>query len=113
MDDYNRVYTSLKEMYGQIPDEVFNLLVIAVLKSYAAKFAVKKIVVNSKRAAVEFSSLNAVNNPKLNSALSHFKGRVSLSMVTAPAVEFVPRKDPVLTMREMIKFLKYAEVSPV
>lgn len=113
MDDYNRVYTSLKEMYGALPDEVFNLLVIAVLKSYAAKFAVKKIVVNSKRAAVEFSSLNAVNNPKLNSALSRFQGRVSLSMVTAPAVEFIPKKDPVLTMREMIKFLKYAEVSPV
>ncbi len=43
--DYKRVCTSLEETYGTLPQETVNLLVIAVLKSYAAKFRVKKISV--------------------------------------------------------------------
>ncbi len=111
MEDYERVYGSLKDTYGAIPEEVFTLLVIAVLKSYCAKFKVKKIVVNQKRAAIEFASLQAVNDKRLLRAMDKYRGRVSLSMVSAPACEFRLLKNPVVTMREMIKFLKYAEVS--
>lgn len=111
MEDYERVYTSLKETYGTLPEEVFSLLIIAVLRSYAAKYDVTKIVVNRERAAVEFSSLNTVGDKGLTRAMEKFKGNVSLSMVSSPAIEFKPLKNPVYTMREMIKFLKYAQVS--
>ncbi len=113
VEDYKRVCASLEESYGKIPSEVHGLLVIAVLKGYCTKFAVNKIVVNSKRAAIEFKNINAINKDGLKSALEKYKSQVSLSMVNCPAIEFPVNKNPVLTMRGMIKFLKYAELSLV
>lgn len=109
--DYNRVEKSLEETYGKIPREVYNLLLIAVLKSYASKFYVRKIIVNKKKASLEFSSLNAINNKGLMKSMDTSRGEVSLSMVSAPALEFKTSKSVALTIRNMINFLKYAEVS--
>lgn len=113
IDDFKRVSVSLEEAYGKIPAETFNLLIIAVLKCYSARFAVRKIVVNSKRAGLEFSSVSAINDAGLSKALQKYRGSVSLSMVSAPAIEFPVDKNPAITMRGMIKFLKYAELSRV
>jgi len=109
--DYNRVVKSLEDTYGAIPREVYNLLLIAVLKSYASLFSVKRIVVNRKRAALEFPSLNAINDKGLMKAVDDNREKVSLSMISSPALEFVLAKSMASTVRSMINFLKYAEVS--
>ncbi|MDE5896534.1 MAG: transcription-repair coupling factor, partial [Clostridia bacterium] len=70
--DYKRVCVSMEEQYGPLPPETLNLLVIAVMKSYAAKFRVRKISVDKKGGALEFVSLDALNNRKISAAMEKF-----------------------------------------
>ena len=108
MGDYKRVLRSIEENYGQMPDSVFNLLIIAVLKAYASKFNVKKISVNSKGGTLELPSVNALSDGKLSDALQRYAGKVTLSMARVPSIVFKPSKDAVKTMLGMTNFLKFA-----
>ncbi len=106
--DYKRVYTSIEEVYGAIPQEVLNLLFIALMKSYAAKFNVKKICVNAKGGSLELPSINALKDGRLNKAIEKYRAYATLSMLKAPLIEFKAMQTPDKTMEVMIKFLKYA-----
>lgn len=108
VDDYKRICLSLEDTYGAIPDEVLNLLVIAVLKSYAAKVNVKKISVNSKQGVLELPSVNALSGEGMQRALDRYSQGITLSMASAPLIVFSPYKTPTKTMLEMTKFLKLA-----
>ena len=91
-----------------MPDEVLNLLIIAVLKSYATKFNVKKICVDSKEGSFELPSINSLSDKRLAAALDSYKDSVKLSMAKAPLIIFKPRRTQTKTMLEMTKFLKFA-----
>jgi transcription-repair coupling factor (superfamily II helicase) len=106
--DYKRVYESLRETYGELPVAVVNLLVIAVLKSYAAKLGVKKISVVNGVGSLEFSSLESLGDKRIQAALDKFKSCVRLNMAEAPVVELFGKRDSVELMAEMTKFLKFA-----
>ncbi len=106
--DYKRICTSLEETYGEMPEEVLNLLIIAVLKSYACKFNVTKIAVSQSNAQITFSSLASLKDGKINAAIEKFKTFASLNMAKEAQVRFVPLKTPAKTMVQMTKFLKYA-----
>ena len=106
--DYKRVCRSMEETYGPLPPETLNLLVIAVLKSYAAPFGVKKISVGRKGGALEFSSLSVLGDKGLAAALDAFSGNIGLDMTSAPVVTFRPQADGGKTMILMTKFLKFA-----
>jgi transcription-repair coupling factor (superfamily II helicase) len=106
--DYKRVYTSLQDTYGTLPRAVENLMVIAVLKSYAAKFNVKKITVADGIGALEFPSLDALGNKRLLAAMDKYASSTRLNMTAAPVVEFFKGKDAAELMAEMTKFLKFA-----
>ena len=108
VDDYKRVCRSIEDNYGTMPDEVLNLLVIAVLKSYAQKFNVKKITVSREENSFELPSLNSLEDSRLMSALDKYKGGVTLSMAHAPLVVFNRGIAPLKTMLNMTKFLKFA-----
>lgn len=108
VDDYKRVCRSIEDNYGSMPDEVLNLLVIAVLKSYAQKFNVKKITVSREENSFELPSLNSLEDSRLTSALEKYKGGVTLSMARAPLVVFNQGIAPLKTMLNMTKFLKFA-----
>ena len=106
--DYKRVCLSVEENYGPMPDEVTNLMIIAVMKAYAAHFSVGKIGVSSKEAYIEFASLVALGDKKLRAAMDAAAGRIQVSMTTSPRIYFAVRKNPSKTMLEMTKFLKFA-----
>ncbi|MDE6104172.1 MAG: transcription-repair coupling factor, partial [Clostridia bacterium] len=108
VEDYKRVCLSIEDNYGPMPDEVLNLLIIAVLKSYAAKFNVKKISVDSTEGAMELPSINSLKDNRLTAALDKYSDRVKLSMAKAPLIIFAPYRNPSKTMLEMTKFLKFA-----
>ena len=108
VDDYKRVCLSLEENYGKMPQEVLNLLVIAVLKSYAARFNVRKISVSGKGGRMELPSVNSLADERLASALEHFASSVRLDMTKAPAIEFPAAKSARDVMLGMTKFLRYA-----
>ncbi len=108
VEDYKRVCLSIEDNYGPMPDEVLNLLIIAVLKSYAAKFNVKKISVDGKAGALELPSINSLKDERLKASLEKYSGRVKLSMAKVPLIVFTPHNNPAKTMLEMTKFLKFA-----
>ena len=107
VDDYRRVCLSLEENYGKLPPEVLNLLVIAVLKSFAAKFNVRRIAVSSKGGMLELPSVNSLADRRLSAALDKFPA-VRLDMSASPAVRFAGGQDARAVMLEMTKFLRFA-----
>ena len=106
--DYKRVCLSLEENYGKLPPEVLNLLIIAVLKAYAAKFNVRKIEVSAKGGRLELPSVQSLADGRLNAALDRFPS-VRLEMSSAPVACFAGGKDAQDVMLRMTKFLKCAE----
>ena len=106
--DYKRVCRSMEETYGPLPPETLNLLIIAVLKSYAAPFGVKKISLGRKGGSLEFSSLAALGEKGLGAAMDKFSENVGLDMTSAPVITFRPQADSAKTMILMTKFLKFA-----
>jgi transcription-repair coupling factor (superfamily II helicase) len=108
VEDYKRVYTSLRDTYGALPRAVEDLLVIAVLKSYAAKFNVKRITLIKGVGSLEFPSLQSFGEKGLMAAMDKYEGKVRLNMSEAPVIEFFGKRDSAELMAEMTKFLKFA-----
>ena len=81
---------------------------IAVLKSYAAKFNVKKISLVKGVGALEFPSLDALGDKRILAAMDRYQQMVRLNMSEAPVIEFFGKRDPAELMAEMTKFLKFA-----
>ncbi|MBO4251144.1 MAG: transcription-repair coupling factor [Clostridia bacterium] len=74
--------------YGAMPEEVRNLIGIAVVKYLAMKISVVKITVSKGETSVTFVNFNAFNNEKLMSAIEEFCGKVHISMASTPKLEF-------------------------
>lgn len=106
--DYKRVYSSLKEVYGDPPAAVVNLLVIAAMKAYASRLGVKKICAAKKFGSLEFSGMEKLGAPGVQAAMEKYAGRIRLNMSVAPVIEFAIAGQPVEVMAEMTKFLKFA-----
>ena len=106
--DYRRVCTSMEEQYGPLPQETLNLLVIAVMKSYASRLRVRKICVGQKGGAVEFMDLAALGTDKIAAAMEKYGSLVTLDMTSAPVLRFKSYGDGSKTMVQMTKFLKFA-----
>ncbi len=108
VDDYKRVLSSIEENYGEMPPQMLNLLIIAVLKSYAMKFNVKKISVSPAGGKLELPSLQTLSLTGVKAALDKYKNAVTISMTSAPVLVFGGSKNQTKIMLEMSKFLKYA-----
>ena len=106
--DYKRICLSMEETYGPLPPETLNLLIIAVLKSYAAQFGVRKISVGPKGGTLEFAALASLSDERLQAAMDKYRGAVALDMTSAPALRFPPAANGGKTMVQMTKFLKFA-----
>ena len=106
--DYKRVYASLLDTYGELPRAVENLLMISALKSYAAKFNVRKISVIKGVGALEFPSLDSLGDKRIQAAMDKYQGKVRLNMSAAPVIEFFGWREATKLMAEMTKFLKFA-----
>ena len=81
---------------------------IAVLKSYASKFGVKKISVVKGVGSLEFPSLESFRDKRIIAAMDKYAHEVRLNMSEAPVIEFFGPSDSAELMAEMTKFLKFA-----
>ena len=111
VEDYKRVCRSVEEIYGVMPDEVLNLLIIAVLKSYAQKFSVRKITVDSQGGTLELPSVNSLGDGRLSMAMERYKGAVGLSASRGVRLTFAAAATQTKTMLQMTKFLKFASTN--
>ncbi|MBE5733726.1 MAG: transcription-repair coupling factor [Clostridiales bacterium] len=80
--------TAMRETYGIIPEEVDNLINIAVVKMLAMKLGVKEINVKKDQTNLVFSDFNVFGKENVRRAIDEFNGGVNISMVTAPSLEF-------------------------
>ena len=108
VEDYKRVYQSLSDVYGAPPQAVVNLLVIAAMKSYAARLGVKKIYAAKNEGSMEFVAVEKLGGKGLQAAMEKYKNEIRLDMSVAPAVRFSVAASAVNVMAEMTKFLKFA-----
>ena len=83
-------------------------MVIAVLKSYAAKFNVKKISLINGVGALEFPTIESFADERITAALDQYAQITRLNMTEAPTIEFFGKRDAAELMAEMTKFLKFA-----
>ena len=68
----------------------------------------KKISVVKGVGALEFPSLEALGDERVQAAMDKYQGRVRLNMSEAPVIEFFGRREATDLMAEMTKFLKFA-----
>lgn len=106
--DYRRVKESLEDNYGPLPPETDNLLVVAVLKSYAAKYNIRKISVSAGKGALELPSLNTLADAGIKAALDKYAKEVTISMMDVPVLCFRGIREQRRIMIGMSNFLKYA-----
>ncbi len=107
-EDYRRLCLSIEEVYGPMPKPTVNLLVIALMKSYASRLRVKKISVGQRGGAFEFTELKALSDAGIGAAMEKYRDSVSLEMTSAPVLHFKNAGDSGRTMVQMTRFLKFA-----
>ena len=83
----------VSDAYGDIPDEVKNLINIAVVKYLAMKISAVKITVSKNETSLAFDSFNAFNSDKLMSAIDAFRDTVRISMTAKPKLEFTVKDE--------------------
>ena len=107
--DVARVAGSISENYGEMPEEVENLIVIALLKSLAIRIGASAITVTAKQSSIELASLNKMDNAGLLTALSERPSDCVAAFQEKPLLVFGGQgEDGVCVMRKMIEFLSYA-----
>lgn len=87
------VIKSLTDTFGEIPKEVFNLIILAEIKFNAEKLGITKISVKDKKAEIYFDSLNRLKYKPLLDALNRNKDGIRLSVTTVPKFEFISNGD--------------------
>ena len=99
----------LEFTFGKLPQEVDNLMNIAVVKVYAKAFNVTNITVSKEEVSITFSSLETFKDGALMKAIDKLSGRAVLSVKEQPMIEF---RLPKFTNEESLylirNFLKYA-----
>ncbi len=108
VEDYKRVCDSMEENYGPLPPPALNLLVIAVMKSYASVLRVKKVSVGPKGGSLELAELAVLSSAGMAAAMQKYAPVVSLEMTTAPRILFQNMGSSAKTMLQMTRFLKFA-----
>lgn len=108
-EDVARVADSVRENYGELPEEVENLIVIALLKSLAIRMGASAITVTKEKGAIELSSLKKMDSAGLYAAMEEFAGECLPAFQEKPLLVFGGRgRGPMEIMRGMIEFLTFA-----
>lgn len=94
---------AISDAYGEIPDEVQNLINIAVVKYLAMKISAVKITVSKNETSLSFDNFNAFKSARLMTAIEEFKDKVRISMSAFPKLEFVRKNEE---NAEMLKGLR-------
>lgn len=91
--DEKEIISALSQTFGELPEEVKNLINIAVVKRLAASVKVKKIVVQSGETSLSFEDIKVFENQKLITAIDCFGSRVKITMSNVAKLEFANNID--------------------
>ena len=100
---------NLKDAYGEVPEETFSLIDIAVVKSLAGKLGATKITVGKSSVSLSFSSFKAFSDKRLKKAMDFAGDSIFLSMSRVPKIELKRRgEDNSEMLKKMRSFLESA-----
>ncbi len=108
-DDEKEVRKMLADLYGPIPQEVENLINVAVVKSLAKEYGVTEINVSKERSDFVFADFSAFKSPKLAYAMDCSGISTRVVMTDKRTLAFQYGKDGAETLVKMRKFLAKAE----
>ena len=76
-DDMKNLLESLEDGYGQIPQEVKNLCLLAYLRNLAGNFSVQKLRVNKYECIVFLEKKEEIIDPRLAGNLNQYNGKLT------------------------------------
>lgn len=106
-DDERRVRESIADLYGPIPKNVENLILIAELKRMAKKLEVIKLTVRNGESKVYIKDVNSFKDGRLTTALNRFKSKAVLSFDVNPLITLRAdgdAKEQALLLRGFMRF---------
>ncbi|MBQ7307948.1 MAG: transcription-repair coupling factor [Clostridia bacterium] len=77
------------EMYGDIPDEVKNLIKIALIQNYSTKLQIKQVMVNKYKTSFVFYDKNDMLKENISSAIKTLNAKVVYNLTNTPIIDFV------------------------
>lgn len=87
--DAEREFLSWAESsYGPVPQEVVNLVNIAMVKFMAMKISATLITVKKGENSLSFDDIGAFDNPNLMEAVEKYEGKVRITVSKTPKLEF-------------------------
>ncbi len=97
----------ITDIFGKIPEEVENLIGIAVLKYLAMKIGAEKIVINKEKCAILFDNLALFKNGKIISAVENSNGEAVINVSDKVGIEFASNgksnKEMLFKMRSFLE----------
>jgi transcription-repair coupling factor (superfamily II helicase) len=100
----------LVDNYGNIPEEVDNLITVAVVKTLAKKYGVTFIKVSKDQTALVFDHYKVFGEPDFAEKLNESNINTKILMATKPTLEFVSdgktNSEMLKTLKEFLSFSK-------
>ena len=90
------------DRYGKLPRSVENLILIALIKSYAAQAGILSVTRNGRTFTLKYAEDAAVDAEQLLVVIEEHKGRALLKAAVPPYIVFKPEKHSV---DDLIRFL--------
>ena len=83
-EEADRLADELREIYGEPPQEVKNLLEIALIKRLASKAGFERVRVDKKGAELDFADKKYLDNPALFAEMERRKNTCRLEAKNCP-----------------------------
>ncbi len=100
----------ISSIFGTMPEEVKNLLDIAIFKRLAIKFGAEKAVVNKEKASIIFNGISIFKNEKLMKLVENSNGEVVINVSNKVSLEFNSQRksntEKLSLMRSFLEKLK-------
>ena len=107
-EDEKRVRESVGEIYGRIPQQVDNLILISTLKRMARKMEVIKLTVSNKDAKMVVKDINSFKDGRLTRTLNKFKNDAVLSFDVNPVITVTTGDGALSNALTLKSFLEFA-----
>jgi transcription-repair coupling factor (superfamily II helicase) len=103
IQEESELRASLIDLYGAIPQEVENLINIAVVKLLSTHLSAKEILIDKSQVLIRFNHVNAFANQSLIKALDAFRDDIVVKMNVYPEIEFLRTDESSAVMLEKVK----------
>jgi transcription-repair coupling factor (superfamily II helicase) len=75
-EQMTEILESMKDGYGEVPEEVTNLCKLALLRNLAGEYGVKKIIINKLESIVVLEKKENIIDPRLADAMTKFNAKL-------------------------------------